>query len=82
MKRFVAVLLLCACSQEAHAAGLDCRAIKGTGERLACYDAAFAPKKDQPAPVEMDAVRAAYKDPLIAEDAQIAAKLKGICRGC
>jgi hypothetical protein len=82
MKRIVAVLALCACTSSAVAAGPDCRAIQGSGERLACYDAASAPKKDKPASVETDASRAAFKDPLVAEDARIATKLKGICRGC
>jgi hypothetical protein len=82
MKRIVAVLALCACAQGARAAGPDCRAIQGAGERLACYDAASLPKKDKPASVETDASRAAYKDPLIEEDARTAAKLKNICRGC
>jgi hypothetical protein len=82
MKRIVAVLALCACAQGARAAGPDCRAIQGAGERLACYDAASLPKKDKPASVETDASRAAYKDPLVEEDARTAAKLKNICRGC
>ena len=51
-------------------------------ERLACYDAASVPKKDKPALPETDASRAAYQDPLIAEDARTTAKLKNICRGC
>jgi hypothetical protein len=37
---------------------------------------------EKPAVVENDVSRAAYKDPLIAEDARTAAKLKNICRGC
>ena len=82
MKTVVILLALCACAQGARAAGLDCRAIQGAGERLACYDAASPPKKDKPASVETDASRAAYKDPLIEEDARTAAKLKNICRGC
>ncbi|WP_422256118.1 type VI secretion system-associated protein TagO [Bradyrhizobium sp.] len=82
MKTIVILLALCACAQGARAAGPDCRAIQGAGERLACYDAASPPKKDKPASVETDASRAAYKDPLIEEDARTAAKLKNICRGC
>jgi hypothetical protein len=82
MKKNVAVLVLCASAQGALAAGPDCRTIVGAGERLACYDAASLPKKDKPTPAETDASRAAYKDPLIAEDARTAAKLKTICRGC
>lgn len=82
MKTIVILLALCACAQGARAAGPDCLAIQGAGERLACYDAASPPKKDKPASVETDASRAAYKDPLIEEDARTAAKLKNICRGC
>jgi Type VI secretion system VasI, EvfG, VC_A0118 len=82
MKKIIAVLALCGFAQGALAAGPDCRAIQSAGERLACYDAASAPKKDKPAPLETDASRAAYQDPLIAEDARTAAKLKNICRGC
>ena len=82
MKRIVAVLALCGYAHGALAAGPDCRTIESTGERLACHDAASPPKKDKPAAVENDTSRAAYKDPLIAEDARIAAKLKNICRGC
>jgi hypothetical protein len=82
MKKIAVLLMLCACPQRALAAGPDCRAIENAGERLACYDAGSTTKKDKPAVVESDASRAAYKDPLIAEDARIAAKLKNICRGC
>jgi hypothetical protein len=82
MKKTLAVLALCACAQGASGAGLDCRSIEKTSERLACYDAASPPRKDKPATVETDASRAAYKDPLIEEDARTNAKLKNICRGC
>jgi hypothetical protein len=82
MKKSLAVLALCTFAQGAFAAGPDCRAIERTSERLACYDAASPPKKDKPAAVETDVSRAAYKDPLIEEDARTSAKLKNICRGC
>lgn len=82
MKRIFAALALCASAQGALASESDCRAIQKASERLACYDAAAAPKKDKPASVETDASRAAYKDPLIEEDARTAAKMKTICRGC
>jgi hypothetical protein len=82
MKKIAAALALCACAPGALAAGPDCRAIEGSRERLACYDAAALPKKDRPASVETDASRAAYKDPLVEEDARTTAKLKNICRGC
>jgi hypothetical protein len=82
MKKIVAAMALCASAQGALAAGPDCRAIQGAGERLACYDAASLPKKEKPVLLETDASRAAYQDPFIAEDARTTAKLKNICRGC
>jgi hypothetical protein len=82
MRMTLAVLVLCAFAQSAHATGPDCSAIESTSGRLACYDAASPPKIKKPAVVENDASRAAYKDPFIAEDARTTAKLKNICRGC
>jgi len=82
MKKTLAVVALCACAQGALAAGPDCRAIEKTSERLACYDAASPPKKEKPVAVGTDASRPPYKDPFIAEDAQMDARLKNICRGC
>jgi hypothetical protein len=81
MKKTLAILVLCAFAQNAHATGPDCSAIERTSERLACYDAASPPKMKKPAAVENDPSRAAYKDPFIAEDARTTAKLN-ICRGC
>ena len=75
-------LALCALAQGALAAEPDCRSIESTSGRLACYDTAFPPQLKKPATTGDDVARAAYKDPLIAEDARIAAKLKNICRGC
>ena len=69
-------------AQDALAAEPNCRAIESTGARLACYDAAFPPKAKEPPVADIRAPRAEYKDPLIAEDARIATKLKNICRGC
>lgn len=60
----------------------NCRKIDSTGERLACYDAAFPPKTKKPAVVQNDVTRTAYKDPFVAEEARTQAKLKNICRGC
>jgi hypothetical protein len=82
MKTFLVAFALGALAQGALAAEPNCRAIDSTGARLACYDAAFPPKPMEPAAVNSSAPRAEYKDPLIAEDARIAAKLKNICRGC
>jgi hypothetical protein len=82
MKITVAVLVLCASAQSALAKEPDCRSIENANGRLACYDAASPPKVAKPAAVESDASRPAYTDPITAEDAQMAAKLKNICRGC
>jgi hypothetical protein len=82
MKKALAVLALCGCAQGALAAGPDCRAIERTSERLACYDAAAPAKKNTPVVAGKDASAAAYKDPFVAEDAQLNARLKNICRGC
>ena len=82
MKTTVAVLVLCALTQSAIAKEPDCRSIENANGRLACYDAASPPKVAKPAAVESDASRPEYKDPFIAEEARMTAKLKNICRGC
>jgi len=78
---FVA-LALGTLAQGALAGERDCRTIESTGGRLACYDAAFPPKTKKPATIDNDISRGEYKDPAVAEDARLAAKLKNICRGC
>jgi hypothetical protein len=82
METTFAVLFLFAVTQSAFAAGADCRPIKSTSQRLACYDAASTPKPDRPAAVAVDVPPGPYTDPFAAEDAQTTAKLKNICRGC
>jgi hypothetical protein len=82
MKITVAVLVLCASAQSVLAKEPDCRGIENASGRLACYDAASPPKAAKPAAVESDASRPAFTDPITAEDARMAAKLKNICRGC
>ncbi len=82
MKITFAVLLLFAATQSALAAGPDCRAIKSTIQRLACYDAASTTKTEKPANIAVDVPGGAYKDPFAAEDARTTAKLNNICRGC
>jgi hypothetical protein len=82
MKLTVAVLVLCALAQSALAKEPDCRSIENASGRLACYDAASPPKAAKPAAVESDASRPPFTDPFIAEEAQMTAKLKNICRGC
>jgi hypothetical protein len=74
-------LLFGTCARAAPAGRPDCRELEITGERLACYDAAFPPKTKKVTSVE-NASRPAFKDPFVAADAKTAAKLKNICRGC
>jgi hypothetical protein len=81
-RAIVAALVLSTCAQSAAAKEPDCRAIKSATGRLACYDAVYPSNLTTPAIVENDAGRPPYKDPLAAEEARIAAKLKNICRGC
>ena len=80
MKTLFLVSALGAFAQGALAAEPNCRAIESTGARLSCYDAAFPPKVKKPANVGVPSGE--YKDPFVAEEAQTAAKLKNICRGC
>jgi hypothetical protein len=82
MKRTLAVLVLCAFSQAAHAQEPACRDIQSNSARLACYDLASPPKTQQRTVTESDPSRPAYRDPFIDEDAKTTAKLKNICRGC
>jgi hypothetical protein len=82
MKITVAVLVLCASAQSALAKEPDCRSIDNASGRLACYDAVSPPKAAKPAAVQSEATRPAFTDPITAEDAQMTAKLKNICRGC
>lgn len=82
MKITLAAMLLFAVTQSALAAGPDCRAIKSTKQRLACYDAASTQKIEKPTFGAVDVPGRAYKDPFAAEDARTTAKLKNICRGC
>jgi hypothetical protein len=87
MKTRLVAWVLVAFAQGALAQGAlakepDCRGIDGTNARLACYDAAFPPRLKMPVPRSEAASRDTYVDPIVAEDARMAGKLKNICRGC
>jgi hypothetical protein len=82
MKLLLAASILVGFAQGAVAREPDCRTIDSTSGRLACYDAAFPPKLKMPAARTDAATRDAYVDPIAAEDARTAAKLKNICKGC
>lgn len=59
----------------------NCRAVESSSARLSCYDAAFPPRAGKPAEAGIES-SSSIRDPLLAEDARTAAKLKSICRGC
>jgi len=82
MKLLFAASILVGFAQGALAREPDCRTIDSTIGRLACYDAAFPPKLKMPATRTDAAARDTYVDPIAAEDARTAAKMKNICRGC
>lgn len=79
MKMLLVALAVGAFAQGALAGQTDCRAIEGWSGRLACYDALYPPKATKPPAADGSVPR---EDPLVSEDARIAAKLKHICRGC
>jgi hypothetical protein len=88
--KFLAVLVAtCALSQTAIAQTGDCKSIKDSGQRLACYDRVAPPpaspvaaKPAQRATTVSKADAGKYVDQIGAEDALMNARLKNICRGC
>ena len=88
--RLLAVLVaICALSQTAIAQTSECKSIKDSGTRLACYDriAATAASSTAAKPASRTAPSpktdtAAHVDSISAEDALMNARLKNICRGC
>ena len=82
MKSLILISALGAFVPAALAAGPNCRTIESTGQRLACYDAAFPPSKSKKPEANVAVAPGEYKDPFVAEEDRTAAKLKNICRGC
>lgn len=82
MKNLLVLSALGAFVPGALAAEPNCRMIKSTGPRIACYDAAFPLPKSKRPEANVDVPPGEYKDPFIAEEARTAAKLNNICRGC
>lgn len=96
MRLFVFLAAICALSQSAMAQTPACKSITDPGDRLACYDKAAGPsamsadksarpKSSVRASASAPASKAAtdtYVDPISAEDAQMNARMKNICRGC
>src|SRR5580704_19038295 len=91
--RFLAALLgICALCQAAQAETTDCKAIADPAARLTCYDkinppiATYPlplPKPSRPLPLATnpDGTRV-YTDSTGGDDAEVTAKMNGICRGC
>lgn len=87
MKLFAVLVLvaICAISQTAIAQTPECKSIRNSGARLACYDKAASAAPAKP-PLRAAAASkidpAKYVDTIDAEDALVNARLKNICRGC
>jgi hypothetical protein len=88
--KFLALLVAtCALSQTAIAQTGDCKSIKDSAPRLACYDRAAPPpaspvaaKPAQRATAMSKPDSGKYVDQISAEDALMNARLKNICKGC
>jgi hypothetical protein len=85
--RMIAVGLSILAISPISAADEPCRSIKSNMARLACFDraASSAQSSIQEARPATDRVGGAFVDPaewLRAENDKVAARLKGICRGC
>jgi hypothetical protein len=77
MRLFAILAGICLLSPSALAETAECKAIPDAGARLACYDRPIKP------PASADKSAAAKPvDTIGAEDAQMNARLKNICRGC
>jgi hypothetical protein len=91
--RFLAALLgACMLCQAAHAETTDCKTLADPAARLTCYDkinppiATYPiplPKPSRPLPLATnpDGTRV-YTDSTGSDDAEVTAKMNGICRGC
>ncbi len=87
MRQLAFALAFCAACQTATAQTSACRSIADPTARLACYDRsnlpAAAPAAPKPALLPAPkAVESAPSDPLSEEEALVAARMNGICRGC
>jgi hypothetical protein len=66
----------------------ECRTIPDPTRRLACYDKAAPPiaaddgPNLHPNPYRSKVNSEKYMEPVGAEDAQVTARMNGICRGC
>ena len=90
MKHTALLVALCTISAISGAQAADCRSITNSTERLACYDKAASPAKQQTSSPALTAApkptRADQQPPsgdvLAVENSKLDAKIKGICRGC
>lgn len=88
MRLIVLTFLVAGLGGSASAQTHDCRAIPAPAERLACYDKAAPPvaadesPKLHPNPYRSKVDSTKYMESLGSEDAQLTARMNGICRGC
>lgn len=87
--RFTTLLLsTAALAVSASAQTQECRTIVSPAARLACYDKAAPPvaaddgPKLHPNPYRSKVDSTKYMESVGSEDAQLAARMSGICRGC
>ncbi len=93
MRLLAALLVLCALCQAAWAEAADCKAVADPAARLTCYDkinppiATYPlplPKPSRPIPLvtNPDGSRVYTDSTAGGDDAEVTAKMNGICRGC
>jgi hypothetical protein len=88
MRLIALIVLAAALGGSASAQTPECRAIADPAKRLACYDKAAPPiaadesPKLHPNPYRSKVDPGKYMDSLGNEDAQVTARMNGICRGC
>jgi hypothetical protein len=85
MKIIALSISLCVLSQAAVAQTPECRFMPNPTARLACYDKASVVEKSTARTSASKSSKAdppKYVDAIGAEDAQMNARLKNICRGC
>lgn len=87
MRLFALIVATCALSQAAIAQTQECKSIRNSARRLACYDKAAPAARSADAPPsarvstsEVD--NPTYVDTISTENALMDARVKNICRGC
>lgn len=86
MRLISLMLLVAVLGGSASAQSQECRAVSDPAARLACYDRAAPPvaaePKLHPNPYRSKVDAQKYQEPPGGDDAQVTARMNGICRGC